>query len=182
MNEWAPLSYSVEFSSPTDNQKAQHTLLSFHLCFIIGKYEMLPNLISLPFFFFSSFPKTSHITTVNTVSTKQCSLPARDKRSFGRDVPLRTYKGFVLTPVLKEEAYLSKGRMPTLNKEMSLQDVHMLLSINDKQSLQKSNRLLQLWQKLSSCGLPVKDFKINILQINVLYLFSKADLCMNNGD
>lgn len=52
-------------------------------------------------------------------------------------MPLRTYKGFILSPVLKEEAYLSKGRMPTLNKEMSLQDVHMLLSINDKQSLQK---------------------------------------------
>lgn len=50
---------------------------------------------------------------------------------------LRAYKGFVLTPVLKEEANLSKGRMPTLNKEMSLQDVHMLLSINDKRNLKK---------------------------------------------
>lgn len=100
---------------------------------------MFPNLISPPFFilFFFSFPKTSYVATPNMEPTKQCSLLAQDKRSFGRDVPLRTYKGFILTPVLKEEAYLSKGRMPTLNKEMSLQDVHMLLSINDKQSLQK---------------------------------------------
>lgn len=52
-------------------------------------------------------------------------------------MPLRTYKGSILTPVLQKETYLSKGRMPTLNKEMSLQDVHMLLSINDKQSLLK---------------------------------------------
>lgn len=97
---------------------------------------MFPNLISKQIFF-SSFPKTSHVAAQNRESTKQCNLLTWDKRSFGRDVPLRTYKGFILTPVLKEEAYLSKGRMPTLNKEMSLQDVHMLLSINDKQSLQK---------------------------------------------
>lgn len=57
VTEWALLSYSVEFSSPTDYQKAQHTLLSFHLCFIIGKYEMLPNSISLPFFFFLHFQR-----------------------------------------------------------------------------------------------------------------------------
>lgn len=116
--------------------RLHHTQLDFHLCFIMGKCDIFPNLISKEFFF-SSFPKTAHVAALNRESTKQCNLLAWDKRSFGRDVPLRTYKGFILSPVLKEEAYLSKGRMPTLNKEMSLQDVHMLLSINDKQSLQK---------------------------------------------
>ena len=69
-------------------------------------------------------------------------MAAQDKRSFGRDVPLRVYKGSVSSPVIKGEARLSKGRMPTLNKEMGLQDAHRLLSINDKDSLQKELRLL----------------------------------------
>lgn len=107
-------------------------------------------------------------------STKQCNLVGQDKRSFGRDVPLRTYKGLVLTPVLKEEAYLSNGRMPTLNKEMSLQDVHMLLSINDKLSLQK--RAIDCFS-FGKWSLLVdylwRTSKINRLQINVLYHFSR---------
>lgn len=52
-------------------------------------------------------------------------------------MPLRVYKGLIFSLVIKEEAHLSRGRMPTLNKEMGLQDAHMLLSINDKHSLQK---------------------------------------------
>lgn len=35
---------------------------------------------------------------------------------------------------MKKEAHLSGGRMPTLNKEMGLQDAYTLLSVNDKQS------------------------------------------------
>lgn len=37
---------------------------------------------------------------------------------------------------MKKEAHLSGGRMPTLNKEMGLQDAHTLLSVNDKHSPQ----------------------------------------------
>lgn len=51
-------------------------------------------------------------------------------------MPLRAYKGFISSPVMKKEAHLSGGRMPTLNKEMGLQDAHTLLSVNDKHSLQ----------------------------------------------
>ena len=55
-------------------------------------------------------------------------------------MPLRVYKGLVFSPVMKEEAQLGKGRMPTLNKEMGLQDAHMLLSINEKHSLQNESQ------------------------------------------
>ena len=55
-------------------------------------------------------------------------------------MPLRVYKGSVFSPAVDEEAHLRRGRRPTLNKEMGLQDAPRLLSINDKRSLQKALR------------------------------------------
>lgn len=52
-------------------------------------------------------------------------------------MPLGVHKGLVCSPGTEEEAPLRRGRMPALNKEMGLQDAHMLLSINDKHSPQK---------------------------------------------
>lgn len=102
--------------------------LYFHLCFIMGKNDTFPNLINQN--------KNSQDTPCNSEWTKQYILATQDKRSFGRDVPLRAYKGFVSSTVMKKEAHLSGGRMPTLNKEMGLQDAHTLLSVNDKHSPQ----------------------------------------------
>lgn len=75
---------------------------------------------------------------------------------------------------IKEEAYLSKGRMLTLNKEMSLQDVHMLLSIKNKQLLhKKSIEHFYFWKFILTCGLPPKEqFTTRCFSQNVLHIFA----------